>query len=647
MDYLVSYDTKEIYFDFEYEVGFVFTPAPGVANYNIQYIEDNPIKVIYQPGSGSEKDHTDLIDDLTIYGDDENICKFSIYSRASVFADLHIPTYWNVKTASNTRRALIKPFKCNVDDIRITIQQNIKFIIVTWDEGYGNFDYGGWLLQKSVNLRNMRGRYFAFFIARIDDAVFNENELPNISIKIEISKIYDNLDIDKLTGCEGNLALLDYTQSGTGVITTHNGLWNANPDYSYTQFLPVKPGEKYLASLTIGGNLTSNNAAGIAGYNKNKQYVRAIFDNDIAGSPSAGRVSYHGVVFEVPPGVYFIRMCSAFQNTIGAQEPFLRIYSIKDYIHAKFMPIDTQIDTRIVTGSENIKKVYTNGHFIHVYNPYSLGCSSPLSGQIHIHTTNSDGAFSPAVTMQKMKGAGYDFVTITDHSVITPNPGVNDLIWLCDSYEDTRASFHANIFNAKTIFVVSDINTLTQQAFDNGNSLIMLNHPDYPYAYQTGEMLRGVNKGISFVEVFNATTDSSDRGLDILLSNGHRCFATAVDDYHNDGHLKKGWIIVFADSRRPGDILFSMLTGRFFATTGFVVENVQLLGNIIQIQTGSINATTIFMGENMSVLKTVAGQIAEYEITGDELFVRAVIQQGNAKCWVQPFFILTKEKPLI
>lgn len=295
---------------------------------------------------------------------------------------------------------------------------------------------------------------------------------------------------------------------------------------------------------------------------------------------------------------------------------------------------------------KNIKCIYTNGNYIAIYDPYVAGVKNPLAGQLHTHTTNSDGSYSPAVVAKKFKDAGYDFWTITDHNKITPNPNVNDLIWLCNSYEDTRSTYHANVYNATRVYENNDVNALINYYVHYGNGIIMFNHPDWTKLPISDGQLRAIIKGLSFCEVFNlAGTTSTDRGYDILISNGHLIWAVATDDYHKDTDLKKGWVVTYSESNRADDIMHALLSGSFVATSGFVISNVELIGNKVSINTGDTNAKTTFYKENMTVLATISGKLAEYEIKGDEMFVRAVVQNtAGKKCWVQPYFLLGNGK---
>lgn len=58
-------------------------------------------------------------------------------------------------------------------------------------------------------------------------------------------------------------------------------------------------------------------------------------------------------------------------------------------------------------------------------NPYNNQTEQWLKGQVHLHTTNSDGHVSPANAVRSYEQAGYDFIAFTDHEVL---PKESDLI---------------------------------------------------------------------------------------------------------------------------------------------------------------------------------------------------------------------------
>ena len=56
-----------------------------------------------------------------------------------------------------------------------------------------------------------------------------------------------------------------------------------------------------------------------------------------------------------------------------------------------------------------------------LFNPYA-GTDGPwLKGQLHLHTTNSDGDEVPREAIADYERRGYDFIALTDHNVV-PSP---------------------------------------------------------------------------------------------------------------------------------------------------------------------------------------------------------------------------------
>jgi hypothetical protein len=71
-------------------------------------------------------------------------------------------------------------------------------------------------------------------------------------------------------------------------------------------------------------------------------------------------------------------------------------------------------------------------------NPWALDARTPpggaplrwLRGNLHCHTTASDGRLSPQATADWFRGAGYDFLALTDHNTVV-DPAAVDAGGLC------------------------------------------------------------------------------------------------------------------------------------------------------------------------------------------------------------------------
>lgn len=369
--------------------------------------------------------------------------------------------------------------------------------------------------------------------------------------------------------------------------------------------------------------------------------------------------------------------------------------------------IDNKIDAKVgkVSISDNDSFCRYNKK-IKVYNPYKDHPSNQYKGQMHCHTTNSDGGLAPAAVVAKYVGYGYDFMTITDHNYITPNPSPeSDIVWMGDSYEDTWNSAghqHMNVWNCNEVInrvdVIRTSNTpsmLVNHYVKNGDSVLSYNHPEYPPVYASDGTLENLPNGISFVEIYNSTiqtllgtvdslptianygdmviyngtryinksiTKNSpnwqettaeanpdgnlDRGFRIMLDSGKKVFCDAVDDFHRGDNMEnRGWQMVFANSRTKQSIWNGLLMGSSYASTGVYLNDVSFIDGVFKLDIANgESAVTTFYGYNNEVLGTSNGSTAIYEVTGEEKYVRAMVEISGKKAWTQPIWVISVGK---
>lgn len=332
---------------------------------------------------------------------------------------------------------------------------------------------------------------------------------------------------------------------------------------------------------------------------------------------------------------------------------------------------------------------------IKVYNPYKNHPTNQYKGQMHCHTTNSDGALAPSAVVAKYVGYGYDFMTITDHNHITPNPSPeSDIVWMGDSYEDTNNTAglqHMNVWNCSKVGGAGTPSSLVDFFVKNGDSVLSYNHPEYPPVYASDDTLENLPDGISFVEIYNSTiqtylgevsklpdtanfydmvkyngkryinasitkespnwietTETSkpdgnlDRGFRIMLDSGKKVFCDAVDDFHRGDNMEnRGWQMVFAHSRTKQSIWNGLLTGASYASTGVSLNDISFVDGMFRLEIANgDNAVTTFYGFNNEVLGTSNGSTATYEATGSEKYIRAMVEIGGMKAWTQPIWII-------
>lgn len=231
--------------------------------------------------------------------------------------------------------------------------------------------------------------------------------------------------------------------------------------------------------------------------------------------------------------------------------------------------------------------------------------------------------------------------------------------------------------------------------------LVQLNHPNFLWAIAAEDM--AAVTALKFFEVYNGHPNVHNRGDKLRagveeiwdIANSLRIsefrlppiFATATDDshhYHNFGDTRcrpgRGWIMVRARHLTTESLLHAMQQGDYYASTGVALSEVQFDADSKRLRLEierdeNATYTTRFIGTRQGysterqprlnadgkpinstgrysadigvTLATVEGLHPEYQLQGDELFVRAVITSSlpaelsaiegeQQQAWTQP-----------
>src|SRR5687768_3588071 len=115
-----------------------------------------------------------------------------------------------------------------------------------------------------------------------------------------------------------------------------------------------------------------------------------------------------------------------------------------------------------------------------------------LKGNLHTHSTTSDGDSEVADVIEWYRRAGYDFLAVTDHNQLGP-PGAAAGEMLVIASEEVSASasgapVHVNAFaaNARVLPIIGDEVVATLRAnvaiAHAAGALTSVNHPNFKYA---------------------------------------------------------------------------------------------------------------------------------------------------------------------
>jgi len=269
-------------------------------------------------------------------------------------------------------------------------------------------------------------------------------------------------------------------------------------------------------------------------------------------------------------------------------------------------------------------------------------------GNLHTHSTGSDGALPPEQVVEAYKRAGYDFLTLSDHFLARYGWPITD----------TRA-FRANNF---TTLIGAELHAMGTEVGELWHILAVGLPLDFPAARpgETGveiaeraraadafvavahpawsQLVIGDGRSLAAahaVEIYNhGCAVETDRGdgfylLDQLCNEGRRLTAIATDDAHfrnGDHDAFGGFVEVKAESLEPEALLAALKAGHFYASQGPRLIDVEVGRNEVTVACSPVNAIALVTGASRAISRI--GR----QLTGATLEVGAATRQA----WVDP-----------
>jgi predicted metal-dependent phosphoesterase TrpH len=286
-----------------------------------------------------------------------------------------------------------------------------------------------------------------------------------------------------------------------------------------------------------------------------------------------------------------------------------------------------------------------------IRNPYTYP-HNWLKGNLHTHTTRSDGKGSIDAVLAMYRDDNYDFLSITDHRKFWL-PDVERLgrMLLVPGQEchvtDGNQATDAHVVSIGASGQIEDRPDMQEiiDAVNAAGGIALVAHPCW--TYMPPEDLAGVT-GFAAFEVWNGgcsdvhRADSSDY-WDWLMTRFKRpAWGVGTDDMHKPDHdFGLGWTWVNAQSN-VASILDAIRRGDCYASSGPRIETVKVDNGSIVLHTSSAKVVK-FMKNDGAVARWVEGKNvkrAEYTPDGSETYVRAEVHgHDGTVAWSNPFFI--------
>ena len=295
-----------------------------------------------------------------------------------------------------------------------------------------------------------------------------------------------------------------------------------------------------------------------------------------------------------------------------------------------------------------------------------------FKGNTHTHTLESDGDSSPEDVATWYKDNGYDFLVLSDHNVLVDPAILQHLVdddFLLIAGEEVTSSFearpvHINGINVNSLVMPQKGETIVDTIQRNVDAIREvegvphINHPNFGWAFGAEELAQVEDNRL--LEIYNGHPSVHNDGggdspgmeavWDYLLTIGKRIYGIAVDDAHHFKQIGRGyanpgrgWVAVKARRLDAREIVTNMEQGLFYASTGVELEDIDIDERRIRIrikERANFKHTTRFIGAGGRILAETGANPAVFELTGPEIYVRAVVtDSGGSRAWVQPVFV--------
>lgn len=301
-------------------------------------------------------------------------------------------------------------------------------------------------------------------------------------------------------------------------------------------------------------------------------------------------------------------------------------------------------------------------------------------GALHVHTTNSDGWFSPEEVAEAYAQKGFDFMAFTDH---------NHFTWLGAAYAgmtmlagveyNTKKADHPTMHhhvvaiyppgmekilrNPLALFNEVTGREEAQRMIDAvkaQGALAIYAHPSWSFC-DPRELI--ALRNYDMIEVYNHLSEL-DQGhghnesfCDMLLWLGKRFFLAATDDTHQKGPMANeevrpdtaydiggGFVVVKALDQSPESLFAALSSGSFYCSEGPSIEEFTIADGHAHLRCsparsiyvkGYPDQGTSLHGENLT-----EGSLRLPLPTEEYQYVRAlVVDEQGYKAWSNPLYV--------
>lgn len=278
-----------------------------------------------------------------------------------------------------------------------------------------------------------------------------------------------------------------------------------------------------------------------------------------------------------------------------------------------------------------------------------------FKGNLHCHTTLSDGQRSPEDVVACYRALGYDFLAITDHRKLSPTCMQDGMLLLSGVEMDFSLpcqALHIIGIGMREEYARSRSSRLGPQECINGmrryGGRAILAHP--AWSLNTLDTLTGL-RNLTAAEIYNSVStypwngDRADASLllDQAAAHGAVYPVVASDDSHRyQGEAGRAFTMVQAQELSAPGILDALDNGRFYASQGPSFQQITLTEDKLTLRCSPVDTVIFYSNLVWATGRCITspGQTqAEYDLRANpnETFVRCQIMDAQGKsAWSNP-----------
>ncbi len=277
-----------------------------------------------------------------------------------------------------------------------------------------------------------------------------------------------------------------------------------------------------------------------------------------------------------------------------------------------------------------------------------------FKGNLHMHTTRSDGRLSPDEALARYQARGYDFVALADHWLPSDYGRVKGMTVLTGIELDTNVDENQVAHIVGVGFDPERLTLPDQQesaqalidAIMRAGGIAILAHPSW--SMNTVEFILSL-EGLSGAEVYNTfsgTPWNADRAssahiLDLVAAKGRLLPMVAADDSHRyGGEEGVSYTMVNARENTPEALTEALREGNFYASQGPAFRQITLDGRDVAVECSPCEKVVFSSNIQWSSERCVSGRDlthAHYRLNEKERFLRVELtDRFGRRAWSSP-----------